>query len=67
MVVQNVDLIHVDLSFNQFNYKDTVIIADGLVKNQTIYGFHFAGNKGYVDAKGFLVPIDTAEEDQSQS
>jgi len=26
-----------------------------LEKNKSIYGFHFAGNVGYVDSRGFLV------------
>jgi len=40
-------------------------VAEGLTKNKTIYGFHFAGNSGYVDSKGFLIPAETAEEDCS--
>ena len=39
-------------------------IANGLKKNRTIYGFHFVGNYGYVDSKGFL-KFDDDEENTS--
>lgn len=54
----NIELRHVDLSFNYFGLKDTQIIAEGLQHNKTIYGFHFTGNRGYVDTKGFLIPLE---------
>lgn len=31
------------------------MIANGLVSNRTLYGFHYRGNYGYVNARGFLV------------
>ena len=40
-------------------------IADGLKKNRTIYGFHFLGNFGYVDSKGFLKFDDSNTENVS--
>lgn len=33
---------------------DCRVIAESLKKNRTIYGFHFDGNWGKVDARGFL-------------
>jgi Ran GTPase-activating protein (RanGAP) involved in mRNA processing and transport len=61
----NVELRHVDFSFNYFNFRDTTTISEGLNSNRSIYGFHFTGNKGYVDNKGFLIPIESAEEDEA--
>lgn len=31
------------------------MIASGLEMNKTLYGIHFRGNYGYVNAKGFLI------------
>ena len=36
--------------------QDVEIIADGLKDNHKILGFHFIGNDGDVDAKGFVNP-----------
>ena len=47
-------LIHVDLSHNHIQMDDVEIIAEGLKINHSILGFHFAGNAGYVDMKGFI-------------
>lgn len=55
-------LIHVDLSSNNFGYDDTVAISQSLEINKTIYGFHFAGNSGYVDSRQFLVPEKNNED-----
>jgi hypothetical protein len=30
-------------------------VAQALSKNKSIYGFHFGGNYGYTDSKGFLI------------
>lgn len=35
-------------------------ISKALEKNKTIYGFHFSGNYGYVDSRGFLI-IDESD------
>ena len=52
----NVFLVHLDLSYNYFDFPNTQIISAALETNKTIYGFHFVGNCGYVDSRGFLVP-----------
>lgn len=52
---QNKSLLHLDLSTNGFNQVDCAFIAESIKANRTIYGFHFAGNYGYVDTKGFLI------------
>lgn len=41
-------LIHLDLSFNQFTLESSSIIQSFLLKNKSIFGFHFAGNYGYI-------------------
>jgi len=56
MFEKNKDLIHLDLSCNLFNNEDTVILAQKLEKNKSIFGIHFSGNSGYVDSLGFIVP-----------
>lgn len=48
-------MMHIDLSANGFSFQDCNLIAEGLKQNHTVYGFHFAGNYGYVDTKGFLI------------
>ena len=57
-IAQNETLIHLDLSNNSFGKEQSVIISQGLEQNHTLYGFHFSGNFGYVDSKGFLVVSD---------
>ncbi|KAL4456118.1 hypothetical protein ABPG74_014079 [Tetrahymena malaccensis] len=62
-ITNNQELRHLDLSNNYFNYQDSVDIAAALEKNKTIYGFHFAGNVGYVDSRGFLIIEEESEQD----
>lgn len=62
-VVKDKTLVHLDLSNNYFGKKDALAISASLEKNHTIYGFHFQGNVGYVDAKGFLVITDEGKEE----
>lgn len=54
-LVKNKSLVHLDLSSNFFTLQDCKAIAEAIAKNHTIYGFHFRGNYGWVDARGFLV------------
>lgn len=61
---ENEYLMHVDLSNNRFNVEESKRIAEGLKSNQSIYGFHFEGNRGYVDNYGFLV-IDDDQQDMN--
>ncbi|CAD8117348.1 unnamed protein product [Paramecium sonneborni] len=51
------ELLHVDLSYNKFTYLQAQIIAEALIKNETIYGFHFEGNQTelVVNQNGFLM------------
>lgn len=50
----NKSLLHLDLSANQFSIADCKQIANALKNNRSIYGFHFSGNWGRVDPRGFL-------------
>ena len=50
----NISLIHLDMSFNNYSLKECQMISDGIFNNHSIYGFHFSGNYGDVDSKGFL-------------
>lgn len=56
--VRNKSLHHVDLTSNNFNKECSTLIAEGLDQNKHIYGIHFRGNYGYVNAKGFLILED---------
>ena len=40
---------------NYFKREDSLIISEFLNKNHSIFGFHFTGNVGYVDSRGFLI------------
>jgi len=44
------------MSNNKIDITDCEIIAEGLKQNHSILGIHFAGNAGYVDNQGFVVP-----------
>lgn len=54
-MVKNVEIRHLDLSHNYFSLEDSLSISESLENNKTIYGFHYTGNVGYVDSRGFLV------------
>ena len=56
-------LIHLDLSFNNFNLEESKTIQKFLTENHTLFGFHFRGNYGFIDQKGFLqIPDDFEKE-----
>ena len=55
MIQFNQGLVHVDFSGNYFGVAECQQIAETLKMNNTILGFHFEGNYGYVDQYGFLV------------
>ena len=61
----NTSLLHFDLSNNGFTLDDCVQISKALVYNKTIVGFHFLGNFGFVDNKGFLVVESSVKLHQS--
>ena len=53
-MIANRTLLHADFSENNFSEEESKTIGEGLEKNKKIYGFHFSGNYGYIDSKGFL-------------
>lgn len=56
-------LIHLDLSFNNFSLQESKSIQKNLLENHRLFGFHFRGNYGYIDPKGFLlIPEDFEKE-----
>ncbi|KAL4510557.1 hypothetical protein ABPG72_004711 [Tetrahymena utriculariae] len=59
---KNTDVYHLDLSSNFFSYEDSIAISKSLESNKTIYGFHFEGNYGFVESRGFLI----VQENQQQ-
>ena len=63
---KNERLMHMDLSNNYFTLEESKMIAAGLENNHTLFGFHFVGNYGYVDAKGFLVVPHGVSKDLSE-
>lgn len=63
---KNEKIIHLDLSNNNFSLQESKLIASGLENNHSIYGFHFSGNYGYVDSKGFLIVHDFMAKDMSE-
>lgn len=52
-------LLHLDLSNNQIKKNESKAIALGLKENSNIYGFHFNGNAGHINCKGFLIVGET--------
>ena len=56
-------IVHLDLSSNHFSLEESKKIAEGLEHNHSIYGFHFKGNFGYVDTRGFLVIPENVPKD----
>jgi hypothetical protein len=52
---ENKDIVHLDLSLNQFDAEECALLSEAVCENHTIYGLHFAGNHAYVDARGFIV------------
>ncbi|CAD8172454.1 unnamed protein product [Paramecium pentaurelia] len=50
------ELIHLDLSYNQFNEKQLQLINYSILKNSRLYGLHVEGNKclAHVDPLGFI-------------
>ncbi|CAD8181810.1 unnamed protein product [Paramecium pentaurelia] len=52
----NLALCHLDISYNQINEKQMILLQKALIKNNTLYGIHIEGNKcpAFIDAFGFL-------------
>jgi hypothetical protein len=54
-LAENLFLVHVDLSWNEFHRSECEVLAAGFAKNHSVLGMHIAGNDGaYVNARGFI-------------
>lgn len=51
----NKTLLHLDLSFCDFNNEESKRLSEALELNNTIYGIHYEGNMGYINYRGGLV------------
>lgn len=50
MALVNKALVHLDLSFNKIEEKDTLQLSMDMMNNQSLVGLHFQGNAGKLDA-----------------
>lgn len=56
-------LVHLDLSFNNFHLEESKTIQTAISENHNLFGFHFRGNFGFMDSKGYLqIPNDFEKE-----
>lgn len=56
-------IVHLDLSFNNFNLEESKIIQNAISENHNLLGFHFRGNFGFMDSKGYLqIPNEFKKE-----
>ena len=60
----NKDLVHLDISYNDFDSKEIEIFKKGLDVNHTIFGIHFAGNEGVIDNNGYVNFFDHDQQNQ---
>ncbi|CAD8099201.1 unnamed protein product [Paramecium primaurelia] len=61
-LIGNKIMLHCDLSANQFTLQDCKLIATSLKQNRTMYGFHFNGNWGIIDPRGFLIIDENSQQ-----
>lgn len=52
---ENKTLLHLDISFCDFNNEESKKLSEALELNNTIYGIHYEGNMGYINYRGGLV------------
>ena len=55
-MTENSSLLHLDISYNQISIDDSRVFATALELNHTMWGLHYQGNCGEVDALQFLIP-----------
>ena len=54
MFISNKHLIHLDLSYCDFNRLECFKMNEGLLTNHSIMGLHMTGNELDTDANGFI-------------
>ena len=57
---RHMELLHLDISYNNLNYIDCKAISEHIKHNHTILGIHVDGNDMYTDGFGFVYPIEKA-------
>ena len=48
-------LLHLDLSYNNFNVQEATVIGEGLLNNHILLGLHMQGNNCELDGNGFII------------
>ena len=58
---KDIELLHLDISYNNINTLDGKAISEHIKDNHTILGIHVDGNDMYVDEFGFVYPIEKSK------
>ena len=56
-----IELLHLDISYNNLNYTDAKAISEHIKYNHTILGIHVDGNDMYTDGFGFVYPVEKSD------
>ena len=59
---KNLSLVHLDISHNNLSTIDCEHLSKEIKDNHSILGIHVDGNKMYIDALGFLHPLDLDDQ-----
>ena len=62
---KNIELLHLDISYNNINTIDAKAISENIKDNHTILGIHVDGNDMWVDELGFVFPIEKSKYKQN--
>jgi hypothetical protein len=65
-VCNSQNLMHFDLSFNQFKKEDSKKIANSVNQNTSIIGFHYQGHDCYINGNGNLKEMKEESKSESQ-
>ena len=62
---KSIELVHLDISYNNINAVDAKAISENIKDNHTILGIHVDGNDMWVDELGFVFPIEKKKYKQN--
>ena len=62
---KNIELLHLDISYNNINAVDAKAISENIKDNHTILGIHVDGNDMWVDELGFVFPVEKSKYKQN--
>ena len=62
---KSIELLHLDISYNNINSVDAKAISENIKDNHTILGIHVDGNDMWVDELGFVFPIEKSKYKQN--